>query len=57
MRYFEKSDLPNQNGFMFIGLMADGTEKQLSVKRDSEGLHRIEGAEYNQVVKWRRLPY
>lgn len=36
----ELGDLPNQEGFRFVGVMADGTEVACVVSRDEAGLHR-----------------
>lgn len=45
----EMGDLPNQEGFKFIGLLADGTEVPCIVTRDATGLHR---ACHRETVEW-----
>lgn len=45
----ELGDLPNQEGFRFIGVLADGTEVSCVVKRDEVGMHR---AHHGETGEW-----
>jgi len=44
-------DLPNTEGFVFMAIYKDGSEKQQSVFKDERGLHRTEN--FNQLIGWK----
>lgn len=49
-------DLPNKEGFVFIGVLKDGSEATCNVTLDENGWHRVAGsATYNQLIGWRHL--
>ena len=49
-------DLPNHEGFEFIGITRDDTEIRCIVKKDSVGFHRIYSNDvpvYHKLKSWR----
>jgi hypothetical protein len=53
--YFKPEDLPNQDGFHFVGLTTDG-EVNCMVKKDQEKLaHYVVGAKYCDLIGWRNV--
>ena len=51
------NDLPNTENYEFYGIETDGTVKKCNVYRDAKGLHRVEGAEYKNLIAWLPLNY
>ena len=46
-------DLPNLDGFQFLGITPDGAAIPCTVRRDpATGLHSIEGAMYAELAGW-----
>lgn len=45
--------LPNIEGYKFIAVMADGSEKETIVKKDSFGKHYFE--EYRETIGWKKI--
>lgn len=44
--------LPNQHGFEFFGVKRDGTRIPCRVERGADGLHRIAGGLYPELIGW-----
>ena len=51
MKKHKKADLPNIEGFKFIAIYNDKTEKIQEVKKHSDGTHYIEN--FENIVKWK----
>jgi hypothetical protein len=51
MRKYEKALLPNTEGFKFIAIYKDKTEKIQEVKKHSDGTYFIDN--FKDVVKWK----
>lgn len=47
------ASIPNKEGFVIIGVRADGSEARLTVFVDEHGLHTVPG--YKTLVGW-KLP-
>lgn len=45
--------LPNEHGFEFIGYCSDGRRVECRVAKGEDGLHRVEGEPYGNLVGWR----
>ena len=45
--------LPNQDGFKFIGIMKDGSERDCTVVKGPDGLHTTD-APYRDLRGWKR---
>lgn len=55
MKIFDKSELPNIEGFMFMSIYFDGHEEIAEVKKNSFGIHFID--DYLLISSWRRLSF
>lgn len=45
-------DLPNQHGFVFVGITHQGKEKQCRVVRKENGIHSVEGENFLNLSGW-----
>lgn len=48
-------ELPNQDGFRFLGVCRDGSRLACSVVKGGDGMHRVSGVEFPELVGWLRL--
>lgn len=48
-------NLPNQDGYEFIGVTRDGSLRRCKVFRGDDGLHRVRGVRYADLQGWLRL--
>lgn len=49
-------DLPNKQGFSFIGVKFDGSEATCHVELDESGFHEVAGsANYGELLGWHYL--
>jgi hypothetical protein len=44
--------LPNRDGFMFIAICRDGKRQKCKVIRRSDGIHRVRGVKFDEIVSW-----
>ena len=52
-RMYPLADLPNAAGFMFVGILKDGSRVDCYVVKDaSTGLHRVAGATFSDLRGW-----
>lgn len=51
----ELRDIPNREGFKFIGIAKDNTRHNCEVYKDEQGLHRIKGIAYIDLAGWERI--
>lgn len=45
--------LPNCHGYPFTGKLRDGTTVRCRVMLGADGLHKVEGAEWADLMGWR----
>lgn len=45
--------LPNTHGYRFTGMLRDGTTVRCRVVRGEDGLHKVEGAAWADLMGWR----
>lgn len=44
--------LPNTHGYRFVAVMTDGTRIKCRVVRGEDGVHRVEGAKFEDMKGW-----
>lgn len=49
---FPLAFLPNVDGFAFVGVKRDGSRIPCRVERGPDGLHRIAGGLYTELIGW-----
>lgn len=49
---FPRSSLPNSDGFRFLGYNTDGQKFRCEVVKDANGLHRVEGMKFSEMIGW-----
>lgn len=50
---FERADLPNQDGFVFLGFMKDGTFEWCWIVQKSCGLYHVHNNRFSELCGWR----
>ncbi len=53
--YRPLADIPNTQGFRFIGLTKDGREVACTVTRRADGSHTLADNAFSSLAKWRNL--
>ena len=51
----ENRDLPNQNGFEFLAVKADGSTWRCVVEKRENGTHHVLGVPYCEIIGWYQL--
>lgn len=51
----ELKDLPNKDGYEFIGIDKSGNNHKCSIYKDENGIHRVTGIEYKELAGWNRI--
>lgn len=55
--YRKLSELPNQDGFVFVGVLNDWSERKCTIRKDADGLHRAyddNGSCFPSLQCWKR---
>lgn len=55
IKWSDKADIPNLNGFKFMALLKDGSQQGCTVIRLENGLHTIADGMWSKIKAWRAI--
>jgi hypothetical protein len=50
---YQKSDIPNKEGFEFIAILIDGSQVKTTVCKNEKGLHSF--PEFSKTIGWIKI--
>ena len=52
LKLFSRSQLPNSDGYRFIGVDFEGNRYRCEVIKNADGVHTVDGMDFKLMVGW-----